>query len=104
MSQLAMDDDKILALLEQNKAMIGDRDPILESVHADLGRPTVDDNWEVRDFMTDSCRQINRLPDQAIRVSYPRLGYSLSMPSAWCLPATATSLDVSKSVDFQLYA
>ena len=53
MSQLAMDDDKILALLEQNKAMIGDRDPILESVHADLGRPTVDDNWEVRDFMTD---------------------------------------------------
>lgn len=46
--QPTMDDDKILALLEQNKAMIGERDPILESVHADLGRSTIDDDWQVR--------------------------------------------------------
>jgi hypothetical protein len=43
-----MDDAKILALLEQNKAMIGERDPILDSVHADLGRSTIDDDWQVR--------------------------------------------------------
>jgi hypothetical protein len=47
-----MDDDKILALLEQNKAMIGDRDPILESVHADLGRSATDEGWEVWKLIT----------------------------------------------------